>query len=125
MPRALAATVNLRNGLYYVMTGETFDGQRAAQIGLVNESVPLDQLRDRVIKLATGLLQKSPAMLRAAKMAYKHLQDMSWDAAFDYIAAKAESARMQDLEKGREKGLTQFLDEKSYRPGLETYKRKT
>jgi len=124
VPRALASTVNLRNGLYYVMTGETFDGQRAAQMGLVNESIPLAQLRDRVIELANVLLQKSPDILRAAKLAYRHLQDMSWDAAFDYIAAKAVSARMQDSEKGREKGLKQFLDEKSYRPGLETYKRK-
>ena len=123
VPRALAATVNLRNGLYYVMTGETFNGKRAAEIGLVNESVPGNQLRDRVIKLANVLLQKSPTVLRAAKIAYKHLQDMSWDTAFDYIAAKAESARLQDPEKGREKGLTQFLDEKTYRPGLETYKR--
>lgn len=121
VPKALSSIVNLRNGLYYAMTGETFNGKRAAEIGLVNESVPLSQLRERVVKLAEVLLQKSPTILAATKRSYKHLQEMSWDAAFDYIAAVAVSATSQDTEKGREKGLSQFLDQKSYRPGLGVY----
>jgi trans-feruloyl-CoA hydratase/vanillin synthase len=31
--------------------------------------------------------------------------------------------RFMDREGGRAKGMKQFLDEKTYRPGLETYKR--
>lgn len=123
VPRSLAATMNQRNALYYIMTGETFDGRRAAQMGLVNESVPRDQLRKRTKKLAATLLEKSPTILRAAKIAYKHLQDMPWETAEDYIAAKAELASLQDPERGKQKGLTQFLDEKSYRPGLGIYRR--
>src|SRR5712691_2790810 len=38
--RALAETVGLRVGLYHIMTGRPFDGRRAAEMGLVNESVP-------------------------------------------------------------------------------------
>ncbi|MFC1921118.1 p-hydroxycinnamoyl CoA hydratase/lyase [Chloroflexota bacterium] len=121
VPKALTSTLNQRNGLYYAMTGETFSGKRAVEIGLVNESVPLSQLQERVVKLAEVLLQKSPTILAAAKRSYKHLQEMSWDAAFDYIAAVAVSATSQDTEKGREKGLSQFLDQKSYRPGLGVY----
>lgn len=123
VPRSLAATMNQRDALYYIMTGETFDGRRAAQMGLVNESVPRDQLRERTKKLAATLLEKSPTILRAAKIAYKHLQDMPWETAEDYIAAKAELASLQDPERGKQKGLTQFLDEKSYRPGLGIYRR--
>jgi trans-feruloyl-CoA hydratase/vanillin synthase len=123
VPRSLAATMNQRDALYYIMTGETFDGRRAAQMGLVNESVPRDQLRERTKKLAATLLEKSPTILRAAKIAYKHLQGMPWETAEDYIAAKAELASLQDPERGKQKGLTQFLDEKSYRPGLGIYRR--
>ena len=123
VPRSLAATMNQRNALYYIMTGETFDGRRAAQMGLVNESVPRNQLRERTKKLAVTLLEKSPTVLRAAKIAYKHLRDMPWETAEDYIAAKAELASLQDPERGKQKGLTQFLDEKSYRPGLGIYRR--
>ena len=39
--RAVAAKMNQADALYYIMTGETFDGKKAAQMGLVNEAVPL------------------------------------------------------------------------------------
>ena len=123
VPKSVTEVMNLRNGLYYAMTGETFDGKRAVEIGMVNESVPKDRLRDRVIKLANVLMEKSPVILQAAKMAFKHVRSMSWDTAIDYIGAKAGMARRSDTEKGRDKGLTQFLDKKSYRPGLGVYKK--
>jgi len=123
VPRALAEVMSYRNALYYIMTGETFDGQKAAQMGFVNESVPRDKLRERTVALAKVLLDKNPMVLSAAKIAYKHLQDMPWETAFDYIGAKAGLTVSQDPEKGRKKGLSQFLDDKTYRPGLEAYKR--
>jgi trans-feruloyl-CoA hydratase/vanillin synthase len=39
--RAVADTMKTRDGLYYIMTGELFDGKKAAEMGLVNKSVPL------------------------------------------------------------------------------------
>jgi trans-feruloyl-CoA hydratase/vanillin synthase len=42
----------------------------------------------------------------------------------DYLSAKSDALRYNDKEKGREQGMTQFLDEKSYRPGFGHYKRK-
>ncbi len=62
-------------------------------------------------------------MLRAAKLGFKHAQTMSWDTAEDYLYAKLEQSQFLDRESGREQGLAQFLDDKSIRPGLETYKR--
>jgi trans-feruloyl-CoA hydratase/vanillin synthase len=32
--RAVVATLNLRDAMYYIMTGRTFDGRKAAQMGL-------------------------------------------------------------------------------------------
>jgi trans-feruloyl-CoA hydratase/vanillin synthase len=49
---------------------------------------------------------------------------MSWDEAADYLFAKSDQAAFIDPERGREEGMRQFLDEKSYKPGLGTYKRK-
>src|SRR3546814_10873055 len=46
--KAMADTVGHRQSLYYIMTGKTFGGQKAAEMGLVNESVPLAQLRDTI-----------------------------------------------------------------------------
>jgi trans-feruloyl-CoA hydratase/vanillin synthase len=121
--RGLAETVGLRAGLLHVMTGRTFDGRRAAEMGLVNWSVPRERLREEVESLARELLEKNPVVLRAAKLGYKHAQTMSWDTAEDYLYAKLEQSQFLDKERGREQGLNQFLDEKSIRPGLQTYRR--
>lgn len=121
--KALAGAINQRDALYYIMTGEAFDGARAAQIGLVNDSVPLDQLRERVTSLARTLLEKNPTVLRTAKHAYRRVLDMSWEDAEDYLFAKMDQSRFLDPEKGRDTGMKQFLDDKAYRPGLESYRR--
>ena len=121
--RGLAETIGVRDALLYVMTGRTFDGRRAAEMGLVNWSVPLAELRGSVETLARELLEKNPVVLRAAKLGFKHARTMSWETAEDYLYAKLEQSQFLDQEHGREQGLQQFLDEKSIRPGLESYHR--
>jgi feruloyl-CoA hydratase/lyase len=121
--RALAETVGSRDALLYVMTGRSFDGRRAAEMGLVNMSVPADRLRAETESLARELADKNPVVLRAAKLGFKHASDMSWDQAEDYLYAKLEQSQFLDAERGREQGLAQFLDDKSYRPGLGNYSR--
>jgi len=121
--RGLAETVGVRDALLYIMTGRTFDGPKAAEMRLVNWSVPRAELRSSVESLARELLEKNPVVLRAAKLGFKHAQTMSWDTAEDYLYAKLEQSQFLDRERGREQGLQQFLDEKAIRPGLETYRR--
>lgn len=121
--RCIAAKMSQADCLYYIMTGEPFDGKKAAEMHLVNEAVPRDQLRERTRALARNLLEKNPVVLNAAKLAYKHSRDMSWEQAEDYLSAKAAQATLFDPEKGMKQGLKQFLDDKSYRPGLGAYRR--
>jgi trans-feruloyl-CoA hydratase/vanillin synthase len=121
--RAVAEVMNHRAGLYYIMTGEPFGGKKAAEMGLVNESVPLAQLKVRTRELAQVLLGKNPTVLRQAKNAFKRIGVMDWDLAEDYLGAKAEQTAAQDPEGGRNKGMKQFLDDKTIRPGLDTYRR--
>ena len=61
--------------------------------------------------------------MRIAKHAARRVRDMSWEDAEDYLFAKIDQLRFLDPEKGREKGMKQFLDDKSYRPGLAAYRR--
>jgi len=107
------------------MTGELFDGRKAAEMGLVNEAVPLSKLRERTKQLAKVLLQKNPTALRTAKVAFKVVADLTWEQAADYLMAKSDQAMLHDPERGRSEGMKQFIDEKTYRPGLGAYKRKT
>lgn len=121
--RAVAQVVGERASMYYVMTGEKFDGRRAAEIGLVNEAVPLARLKERTTELARVLLEKNPVVLKQAKIAHRIASDMTWEQAGDYLMAKNDQAMLQDPERGRDTGMKQFLDEKSYRPGLGAYRR--
>ncbi|UDU79258.1 MULTISPECIES: p-hydroxycinnamoyl CoA hydratase/lyase [unclassified Pseudomonas] len=121
--KAMADTVGHRESLYYIMTGKTFDGHKAAQMGLVNKSVPLAQLRDEVVLLAQDLLDKNPVVLRAAKNGFKRCRELTWEQNEDYLYAKLDQAQLRDPEHGRAQGLKQFLDDKSIKPGLQAYKR--
>ncbi|HXS39731.1 MAG TPA: p-hydroxycinnamoyl CoA hydratase/lyase [Stellaceae bacterium] len=122
--RSISSALRTSDGLYYALTGDTFNGIEAAKMGLVRFAVPRAQLRDETRKLAQKLLSKSRATVRAIKHAYRHMHEMSWDASEDYLMAKLDQLRLMDPEKGRQQGMTQFLDEKSYRPGLGSFKRK-
>jgi trans-feruloyl-CoA hydratase/vanillin synthase len=121
--KALADTVGHRKALEYIMTGDTFTGKQAAEMGLVNRAVPLDQLRDETISLAHKLAAKNPVVLRAAKHGFKRCRELTWEQSEDYLYAKLDQSMHRDPEHGREKGLKQFLDEKSIKPGLENYRR--
>lgn len=119
--KAISTLMNDRKAMYYVMTGEKFGGKMAEQLGLVNESVPADRLRERTTELARVLLAKNPTVLRQARMAYKYVREMTWEESAEYLTAKADQTTFIDPEKGREKGLSQFLDDKTFRPGHGTY----
>ena len=121
--KAMADTVGHRKALHYIMTGDTFTGPQAAEMGLVNKSVPRAQLRDEVLALAAKLLDKNPVVLRAAKQGFKRCRELTWDQNEDYLYAKLDQANGRDPERGREHGLKQFLDDKSIKPGLQAYKR--
>lgn len=121
--RAVAEVMNHRDSLYYIMTGETFGGQKAREMGLVNESVPLADLETRVRALCASLLEKNPVVLKAAKDTFKRVRNLPWEQADDYIYAKLEQMLFLDKSNGRAEGLKQFLDDKTYRPGLGAYKR--
>lgn len=120
----VAQVLCFRDALYYAMTGDTFDGKTAREIGFVNRSVPKAKLRDETAAFARKLMEKSPAAMRYTKEAIRAVRFMNEPQAKDYLAAKSDALRFNDREKGREEGMKQFLDEKSYRPGFGHFKRK-
>ena len=120
--KALADTVGHRKALEYIMTGETFTGKQAAEMGLVNRAVPLENLREETLVLARKLAAKNAVVLRVAKHGFKRCRELTWEQSEDYLYAKLDQAQLRDPDHGREKGLKQFLDEKSIKPGLENYR---
>jgi trans-feruloyl-CoA hydratase/vanillin synthase len=122
--RSIALKLRDTDGLYYALTGDTFTGKEAAEMGLVKFAVPRAELRPKTRELAIKLLGKNRAAIRAIKHAYRKMSEMSWEASEDYLMAKLDQLRLTDPDKGRAQGMKQFLDEKAYRPGLGNYERK-
>ncbi len=114
--------IPMRDAMYHALTGERIDGRKAAEWRLVNEAVPLAQLKGRVTELANVLLAKNPVALKATKDAVRRVNEMTYDNAEDYLVRAQEAANSFDKE-GRKEGIRQFIDEKSYKPGLGAYDR--
>ncbi|MAW79829.1 MAG: p-hydroxycinnamoyl CoA hydratase/lyase [Parvularcula sp.] len=109
-----------RKAMYHAITGENLTGKEAAEWGLVNEAVPADELKARVTEVANKLLEKNPFAIKATKDAVRRVGEMTYDNAEDYLIRAQESLDHFDSE-ARKEGTRQFLDEKSYKPGLGSY----
>jgi trans-feruloyl-CoA hydratase/vanillin synthase len=121
--KSVLETMSFRDAMYYIMTGETFNGKQAAEMKLVNKAVAPEELRAETRKLAMTLIGKNPFVLRQAKTACRFTRDMTWEQAGEYLMAKSDQTELRDPENGRNTGMSQFLDEKSFRPGLGAYRR--
>ena len=67
------------------------------------------------------LLKKNPVALKFAKDAVRRVGTMTYDEAEDYLVRMQEAANFHDKSEGRKEGIRQFIDEKSYKPGLGSY----
>lgn len=112
--------LSFRRAMYHALMGENIDGRTAAAWGLVNEALPLARLEERVTAVAATLLKKNPIALKATKDAVRRVSDMSYDNAEDYLIRAQEAANFFDND-GRKEGIHQFIDEKSFKPGLGAY----
>ena len=118
--KVIEQLVSFRRAMYHAMTGESIDGKTAAEWGLVNEAVPADQLKARVEAVANVLLEKNPVALKATKDAIRRVREMTYDNAEDFLVRAQEAANSYD-NTGRKEGIRQFIDEKTYKPGLGAY----
>jgi trans-feruloyl-CoA hydratase/vanillin synthase len=65
------------------------------------------------------LLEK-PVALKFTKDAIRRVGEMTYDNAEDYLIRAQEAANSYDNE-GRKEGIKQFIDDKTYKPGLGAY----
>ena len=119
--KVVADTILPRKALYYCCLGEPFNGKEAEEIGLINFSVPKEELVDKTIELAQKLMAKSPNVLRATKHAVRQVRTMDFDQSYDYLAAKGQAIKVGDAQDSYNRGLSQFLDKKSYKPTFEPF----
>jgi feruloyl-CoA hydratase/lyase len=115
--KSLANLFRPRDALFYAMTGRTFNGDRAAEIGFVNAAYPSSDLEKEVLTLAREIAEKDPDALTACKDGYRFSLEMTGDAAINYAAAKSDQLSLRQKDSWRSEGIGDFLQGK-YRPGL-------
>jgi feruloyl-CoA hydratase/lyase len=110
-----------RKAIYHAMMGENLTGKQAEAQGLVTEAVPADQLLARVTEIAQALLKKDRNALRATKWAIRRMVDMTYENAEDYLIRAQESLHSFGGVEARHEATKQFLDDKTFKPGLGTF----
>ena len=93
-----------------LLTGETFDAVRAAEIGLINRAVPAEQLDDEVARVTGLLALGGPEALAATKGVLRRAPAGSMSEDFEQMLAL--SARHFASDEGQE-GIRAFAEKRS------------
>jgi feruloyl-CoA hydratase/lyase len=118
--KVVSELTSFRRAMYHAMMGENIDGKTAVEWGFINEALPLDKLKARVAEVADVLLKKNPVALKSTKDAIRRVREMTYENAEDFLIRAQEAANSFDNE-GRKEGIKQFIDDKTYKPGLGAY----
>lgn len=110
-----------RKAMYHAMMGENLTGKQAEAQGLITEAVPADNLLARVTEIAEVLKKKDGNALRSTKMVMRRMVDMTYDNALDYQIRAQEALNGFGGAEARKEATRQFLDEKTFKPGLGTF----
>ena len=119
--KVAANLMPLRQAMYHAMMGENLSGTQAAEQGLVTEAVPAAHLEARVREIAGALMKKDGNALRATKWAVRRMSEMTYDNAMDYLIRAQEALHRYGGVEARKEATKQFLDEKTFKPGLGTF----
>ncbi|MDG5818959.1 enoyl-CoA hydratase/isomerase family protein [Natronococcus sp. A-GB7] len=99
--------VGLRAAKKLAFTGEFFDADRAADLELVNEAVPADELDDRVRETVERLGRRPTDVIGMTKQALHENMARHWREAADYENTLQVQARGSD---SHEEGVAAFLE---------------
>jgi len=123
--KVAAELLPFRDAMYHAMMGENLTGPQAAALRMVNESLPADQLKARVLEVCEVLKKKDAHALRATKWAMRRVMEMTYDNAEDYLIRAQEALNQFGGVASRKEATRQFLDAKTFKPGLGAFDKST
>ncbi len=102
--------IGQRSATKLFLTGETFDAERAHQIGLISELSNTNNLDNTVNNILSALMKNGPkALIKTKQLIRKVTTEKSQQAIFDYTCEVIAELRVS--EEGQE-GLTAFLEKR-------------
>jgi enoyl-CoA hydratase len=105
----LPRLVGYGKALQLVLTGEIVDAVSAYEIGLLDEIVPAEELRERTFEIARSMAEKSPVTLALAKRALRAASEMPLSAGLTY---ERELFALAFATEDKEEGVRAFLEKR-------------
>ena len=97
----LMKIVGRKKTLEFVLTGKIISAEEALRLGLINEIVPLEELKERTMKFAEQMSRKSPLALKTGKWGVYQMEDLPYHQAVDYMGELFTTlCTTQDAEEG-------------------------
>ena len=106
---AVSRAIGRKRALQMLLTGEVIDAATAANWGLVNEVVPVEQVNTRAHEMAASIAVASPLTVRIGKQAFYHQIDLPQGEAY---AAMAEVMATNAMTCDAQEGMSAFLDKR-------------
>jgi enoyl-CoA hydratase/carnithine racemase len=106
----VARSVGRKRALELLLTGTPIDADTAAEWGLVNRVVALEDLETATNELARSIAAASPLTLEIGKRAFYSQIDVGLDAAYEHCqAVMSENATAQDAQEG----MSAFIEKRT------------
>ncbi len=106
---ALSRNVSNKHALEMLLTGEPCSAEKAAEIGLINRAVPIDQVDHEVAFLTDRITAKSQMTVKTGKQAFYKQTHLPLNEAYDYCAqVMVENMLKHDAEEG----INAFLEKR-------------
>ena len=107
---AVSRSVNKKDTMKMILTGEPITAKYAKEIGLINDYFKNSQLEEKIINLAETVASKSNKVMKIGKKAFYKQLEMPLDQAYKYTS-KVMTENMMALD-ARE-GISAFLEKRS------------
>ena len=106
---AVSRNISRKKIMEMLLTGEKLNSQDAVQFGLINYSVPQEQLRNKTMNLAKLIASKPSSTVKIGKEAFYRQVEMPINEAYNYTS-EVMTANMMEID--AQEGINAFLDKR-------------
>ena len=107
---ALSRNISNKHAMEMLLTGDMISAHRAAQIGLINDAVPQDDLEQTVMKMAKKIASKSSHTVKIGKTAFYQQSEMPLADAYQFAAnVMVENMMTNDANEG----ISAFIEKRT------------
>lgn len=105
----LSRNIGRKQAMKMLLTGEMLGAPEAKAAGLINETVPADELLPRCLQLAAQIADKSPLTLKIGKEAFYRQLEMGLEEAYQYAG---EVMTQNMLRRDAQEGIGAFVEKR-------------